>query len=422
MFQLPSNRATRLGLNILILLAAGVALRLCQTVFVPLIIALLLACVLAPFAVWLNRHLNFRWSLACITAVLGVIVLTVLISVVLVVSVSGLVGELEPSKLEKTIDTFLRKVDDISPFSIPERAVEETPQDEQPVDPTAVRRQFGPTDDQIRLFVREKTPTLLEHAGRLGFEWLFLWFFILFLLFFLLLEGPTLARRLVNIFGPSAELKDKANEVLVETANQIRTYIVWRTIINFGLALVIGVAFELGGLKQAWTWAVLLAILNYIPYLGPFLAGLPPFFDGFVNCPSIWVFLALCVIYWVVIILEGYLIVPLVMGRSMDLNATTVMLACLFWELVWGATGLFLAMPIMAGVKSVCAHVPGWWQWANLMSSDEVVAPPEPGTPVAPPPTTDSAPNVVTAPPPEAEGVKPPAADAGPGNGATRAS
>ena len=41
MFQLPSNRATRLGFNILILLAAGVALRLCHTVFVPLIIALL---------------------------------------------------------------------------------------------------------------------------------------------------------------------------------------------------------------------------------------------------------------------------------------------------------------------------------------------------------------------------------------------
>ena len=60
-------------------------------------------------------------------------------------------------------------------------------------------------------------------------------------------------RRLVDIFGPSAELKAKANEVLQETANQIRTYIVWRTIINFGLAIVIGVAFQLGGLKQAWT-------------------------------------------------------------------------------------------------------------------------------------------------------------------------
>jgi len=70
------------------------------------------------------------------------------------------------------------------------------------------------------------------------------------------------------------------------------------------------------------------------------------------------------------------------------------MLACLFWELVWGATGLFLAMPIMAGVKSICTHVPGWWQWANLMSSEEVVAPPEPGTPIAPPRATGSSPEI----------------------------
>jgi hypothetical protein len=56
----------------------------------------------------------------------------------------------------------------------------------------------------------------------------------------------------------------------------------------------------------------------------------------------------------------------------MDLNATTVMLACLFWELVWGMTGLFLAMPIMAAVKSVCMHVPDWRPWANLMSAHEI--------------------------------------------------
>jgi hypothetical protein len=65
----------------------------------------------------------------------------------------------------------------------------------------------------------------------------------------------------------------------------------------------------------------------------------------------------------------------------MDLNATTVMLACLYWELVWGWTGLFLAMPLMAAVKTVCYHVPGWRPWANLMDTRDgpAVEPPEPG-------------------------------------------
>lgn len=371
-FQLPNNRATRLGINILILLAAGIAVRLCQSVFVPLVIAILLACVLAPGTVWLNRHLGIRWSLACITAIFGIIVFTLSISVALFVSVTSLVREVEPTKLSETIAKARQKASDIIPFPIPE----------------------GPTAEQINEYFKDAAPFLSKEAARVGVEWLYLWFFILFLLFFLLLEGPTLARRLVEIFGPSAELKAKANEVLLETAQQIRTYIVWRTIINFGLALLMGFIYEWGGLRQAWTWAILLAILNYIPYLGPVLAGLPALADAFVHTPSFGLLLFLIVLYWVIIVLEGYLIVPLVMGRSMDLNATTVMLACLFWELVWGPTGLFLAMPIMAGVKSICTHVPGWWQWANLMSSQEVVAPPEPGTPIAPAVETKSAPEM----------------------------
>jgi predicted PurR-regulated permease PerM len=224
---------------------------------------------------------------------------------------------------------------------------------------------------QIEDTVRSIAPSILQNTGLLGLEWLFLWFFILFLLFFMLLEGPVLVRRVVDVFGPSGELKAKAAEVLKETAHQIRTYIVWRTIVNFGLAIIVGLVFQWGGLRQPWTWAVLLAILNYIPYLGPFLAGVPPLLDAFVSTEFHWL-LILSAVYWAIIIFEGYLIVPLVMGRSMDLNAVTVMLACLFWELVWGMTGLFLAMPIMAGVKSVCMHVPGWRPWANLMSAEEI--------------------------------------------------
>jgi AI-2 transport protein TqsA len=74
-----------------------------------------------------------------------------------------------------------------------------------------------------------------------------------------------------------------------------------------------------------------------------------------------------------VVTVEGYLIVPLVMGRSMDQNATTVMIACLFWDLVWGFPGLFLAMPIMAGIRAVCLHTPGLRAWAYLMSTERSI-------------------------------------------------
>jgi hypothetical protein len=81
--------------------------------------------------------------------------------------------------------------------------------------------------------------------------------------------------------------------------------------------------------------------------------------------------LGVMLFFTALVTVEGYLIVPVVMGRSMDLNATTVMLACLFWDLVWGTPGLFLAMPLMAALKSICERVPGWEPWANLMSASE---------------------------------------------------
>src|SRR5205807_1446760 len=128
--------------------------------------------------------------------------------------------------------------------------------------------------------------------------------------------------------------------------------------------------------KQAWAWALLVGVLFYIPYLGPIVAGLPPLLDAFVNCPSPWYAVGLFVFYVGVVTLEGYVIVPLLMGRHLDLNATTVMLACLFWDLVWGVPGLFLAMPLMAALKAVCEQVPGWQPWANLMSARDSTPPP----------------------------------------------
>jgi hypothetical protein len=57
----------------------------------------------------------------------------------------------------------------------------------------------------------------------------------------------------------------------------------------------------------------------------------------------------------------------------MDLNATTVIVSCLFWDFVWGIAGLFLAMPLMAAVKAVCVNTEGWQSWGHLMGSEPAV-------------------------------------------------
>src|SRR5437764_1454395 len=98
MIPIPLNTVTRIGLNVLLLLAAIVALRLGESVIVPMLIALLLATVLGPAAYWLHKTLKIRWGLACTTVVVMLIVANLLIISVFSASVMRIVNQLSDQK------------------------------------------------------------------------------------------------------------------------------------------------------------------------------------------------------------------------------------------------------------------------------------------------------------------------------------
>lgn len=378
-FQL--HAATRIGVNVGLLLAAVVALRLGSTIIVPVVMALLLASVLGPAAAWMHERLKIRWGLACLVVIIGLVMTMLLMTTIMLKAATSLAQQIpNPNDKAGMIDVYQK---------LRVKVVAVWPSELDPVifppDPKELH------EIRIYQYVSEAMPSIMKGAAAATGDWLFQWIIIVFTLLFLLLEGRMLTRRVVEIFGPSELVRGRVGKVLREMAVQVRTYLIWRTIINVALAIVIGLVFQIAGLSYPWAWAFLLLIFNYVPYLGPILAGFPPFFDAVLST-NLTVALVLSVFYWTIIILEGYLIVPLVMGKSMDLNATTVMLACLFWELIWGIPGLFLAMPLMAGIKAVLANIPDWSAWANLMStSDEPAAPVEADIvpPTDHPPTTN---------------------------------
>jgi predicted PurR-regulated permease PerM len=369
---LPFNTATRVGINLLLVLGVVIALRLGQTFFIPTLIALLLAAVLAPAADWLNRKLHFRWGVACLVVIVGLVLVNLLIMAVFIIAVPRMLQVLPRPDDEKqqlqVYNAIRAQADKVSPWALDP--------DLFPANPDNVReiRVFQFITD----FVAQYAPRALLEITIYGTSWLWQWVLILFILLFLLLEGRLLTRRAVEVAGPSKEVQARAGFILRDIARQVRTYLVWRTIINFGLAVVVGIVYQVAGLHQAWTWAMMLAILNYIPYLGPLVAGVPAVLDAFLSISPLGALFILA-FYIGIIVIEGYVVVPVLMGRSMELNATTVMLACLFWDLIWGTLGLFLAMPIMAAIRAICYHVPGWRPWANLMgTADGEATPPVP--------------------------------------------
>jgi AI-2 transport protein TqsA len=352
--------ATRIGLNILALLGGIVALRLGETIFIPLVIALLLATILWPSADRLNSFYRLPWPVACVGAVLVLMVIGLVVLGGFVFAVPRLLQDLpqDPARQQVLYDQFRDRLQQVSP--------------------TAINPEYFPPEaenSQAFQYVRKTlqgtyiTDALIQAAKYVG-NWAWQFVLILFIILFLLMEGRMLTRRVTEVFGPSSDVRSKVVDTLSEMTKAVRTYLIWRTVINIGLGVVVGLVYSAMGLHQAWTWALLTAILCYIPYLGPIIAGIPPILDAFLHV-SPWMAVGVMFFFTALVTVEGYLIVPVVMGRSMDLNATTVMLACLFWDLVWGTPGLFLAMPLMAAIKSICDHVPGWKPWANLMSASE---------------------------------------------------
>jgi predicted PurR-regulated permease PerM len=352
------NPALRWGVSMLILLGGVVAISLGQSIFIPTVIALLLAAMLWPAVQGLNKCLRFSWGFSSLLVVLGLVVLNLMVTAGLFLSIPKFLQDLPGPQNEEGQKQVYKKFRD--------QVGKVAPLDEE----------YFPADaDKSRVFQYVQgvlsgpymTSVLLQVAYYAN-VWIWQWVLVMFILLFLLVEGPMLTRRFVDIFGPSEDAKAKAVLALTDMAHHVRTFLVWRTIINFGMALLVGFVYQKMGLMQPWTWAVLTAILFYVPYLGPVVAGLLPLIDAFIVV-SPWAAGEIALFYLVMITVEGYVIVPVVMGRSMELNSTTVLLACLFWELVWGLPGLFLAMPLMAAIKSICINVPDWRPWANLMST-----------------------------------------------------
>jgi AI-2 transport protein TqsA len=359
--HLNLTSATRIGLNVLALIGVSVALYLGQSIFIPVTISALLAVILFPAASWMHRRLKFPWFLACLSVILLLVLLNLVVFAGFALAVPQIIQEIpnprEPEELKKIYNKARWSLENV-------------------VSTESVNRILPPNPDESNVYnytrqllegryITDQLVTLSKIAG----AWIIQSIIILFILFFLLLEGEFLAGRIKAIFGRGTVTQGQVANALAGMAEAIRSYLVWRTIVNAGLGLFLGLIYSLLGLHQPWTWALLTAVLCYVPYIGTIIAGIPPVLDALIHVNPV-VAAVIIVLYTIVVTVEGYLIVPLVMGRSMDLNATTVMIACLFWDLVWGIPGLFLAMPIMAGIRAVCLHTPGLRPWAYLMSTE----------------------------------------------------
>jgi predicted PurR-regulated permease PerM len=120
--------------------------------------------------------------------------------------------------------------------------------------------------------------------------------------------------------------------------------------------LLVGVFAWVTGLQFAAEWGVIAFALNYIPFIGPFVATLFPTLLAMAQFASwqavLGVFACLNIIQFVI----GSYVEPRVSGNVLSISPVVVLFAVFFWTYLWGLYGAFIGVPIAIAALMFCGH------------------------------------------------------------------
>ncbi|MEW4487004.1 AI-2E family transporter [Thalassoglobus sp. JC818] len=160
---------------------------------------------------------------------------------------------------------------------------------------------------------------------------------VLIYVFFLMLGVP----------NPSAR-----PQVLNEIDRQIRSYLSLKSVISVLTGFIFGMTLWFFGIPMALAFGVMACFLNFIPNIGPIIASLLPL-PLIILQPGagiLWIGLVVALTSTIQFI-SGNVIEPRLMGKSSDLHPIVVLVALMFWGMLWGVVGMFLAVPITSGIR-----------------------------------------------------------------------
>ncbi len=170
-------------------------------------------------------------------------------------------------------------------------------------------------------------------------------------MFFFLIYRNHLTNVIIHIY------KDKDPELV-----KIRIVRLRKVILNYivGVVKVMGIlavlnitAFSLLGIKHAVFFGTLGAMLNIIPYVGPFFGAMLPMIYSFLTKDSLFYPAGVLVSYQVIQMIEGNYLTPKIVGGNVNLNAFITFLGLIIGGTIWGVAGMILIIPMMAILREI---------------------------------------------------------------------
>jgi AI-2 transport protein TqsA len=180
-----------------------------------------------------------------------------------------------------------------------------------------------------------------------------------------LLEVDTIRRKIEALDNRAA-----AQAVLdgsAATAAKFRKYILVRTQMSVVTGLLVGGFAWITGLPFAFEWGVIAFALNYIAFIGPFIATLFPTLLAMTQFGSWQAVLGIFVCLNIIQFMVGSYIEPRVAGTMLSISPFVVLFSIFFWTFMWGPFGAFIGVPISLAILTFCGQNPSSRWIADLL-------------------------------------------------------
>lgn len=206
--------------------------------------------------------------------------------------------------------------------------------------------------------------TLSTIVGMLG---------VLFLMpvyiFLILYYKPLILQFLFEVFSEQHSLR--VAEILSQTKAAIQSFMVglmWETLI---VSVLNSIALLLIGVPNAVVIGVIGGILNILPYVGGLVAIGLAVLMSLITTNDFSQVLLIIGAYSVIQFIDNNILVPRIVSSKVQINALISIVVVLLGGLLWGLSGMFLSIPLVAVCKIVFDRIDDMKPWGRLLG-DEV--------------------------------------------------
>ncbi|MDP4096143.1 AI-2E family transporter [Paenibacillus sp. P96] len=188
-----------------------------------------------------------------------------------------------------------------------------------------------------------------------------------FILFYLLKDKGKLPKFILGLLPTG--LRPQTHRIMSEINHQVSSYIRGQIIVSFCIGALLYIGYLIIGLDYSLTLAVIASFTSVVPYLGPAIAITPALIVALVTSP---VMLVKMIVVWTVVqLVEGKLISPQIMGKTLKIHPVTIIFVILTAGKMFGVVGIVLAVPGYAVLKVIVTHIFRWFKYRSRMYEPE---------------------------------------------------